>query len=391
MQPVVPKRVVATLAIIAVAGAGSAVVVAAVAAPASSGARGLADAQTIGPGTVLMRLRQSGPGGAIKAYVLRVDLVDPRVHAELLYPGSIAAVQRVSAMARQANAFAAVNGDFFNIGATNAPVGPAVTGGQLVKGPQRGRALAAGVGVDGVGRIAAVRLRGSVAMPGGHRPLSDLNDANPGFAPLLAPNGIGLFTPLWGTYTLAGAVRGLRSVTEVLVRGDRVARVSHGASSGAIARGGYVLLGAGRGGRALARLRVGQPVSIGYAQDATAPVPFRFAVGAKYVLLRAGAVQRGLPAGHGAPRTAIGFSQGGRVMYLVVTEGPRAGVPGLDIAQLALFLRGLGVRDAANLDDGGSTTIVARVAARAGLIVLNRPSDGSERRVANGVGLFAAM
>jgi exopolysaccharide biosynthesis protein len=75
-------------------------------------------------------------------------------------------------------------------------------------------------------------------------------------------------------------------------------------------------------------------------------------------------------------------------MYLVVTEGPRAGVPGLNLPQLAAFMRGLGVEDAVNLDDGGSTTIVARLRAHGGLTLLNRPADGSERKVANGVGLF---
>jgi hypothetical protein len=33
---------------------------------------------------------------------------------------------------------AGVNGDFFNIGASDASVGPVVTGGQLIKAPQPG-------------------------------------------------------------------------------------------------------------------------------------------------------------------------------------------------------------------------------------------------------------
>ncbi len=353
-------------------------------------AAGAVSGQTVGPGAVLLRVRQSGPGAPIEAYVLRVDLGDPFVRAGLLYPGVISAVQTVSAMARKAGAFAAVNGDFFNIGASDAPVGPVVTGSRLIKAPQPGRALAAGVGTDGVGRVSTVRLRGFVALPGGREALSDLNDANPGYAPMLAPNGIGLFTSSWGTYPRSGAVRGLRSVAEVLVRGGRVVSVRHHAGAGAISTGSYVLLGAGRGGRALARLHGGQALSVTYTQSTAAPVPFGFAIGGKYRLLRAGAVQSGLPVTPGAPRTAIGFSNGGRTMYLVATEGPNAGVPGLDLPQLAVFMRDLGVRDAVNLDDGGSTTIVARLPGHQGLTVLNRPADGSEREVANGIGLFAA-
>ena len=346
--------------------------------------------QAAGPGTVLLRVRQASPSGPIKAYVLRVDLADPAVRAGLLYPGTIAAVRTVSAMAEDEGAFAAVNGDFFNIGASDAPVGPVVTDGRLIKAPQPGRALAAGVGIDGVGRISTVKLRGYVQLPSGREPLVDVNDANPGYAPMLAPNGIGVFTPLWGTYPRAGAVRGLHPVVEVMVRDDRVASVIHRSGAGAIPAGSYVLLGAGRGARALGRLAVGQHVLTHYAQSTPAEAPFRFAIGGKYRLLDAGVVQHGLPVSPGAPRTAVGFSNGGHVMYLVVTEGPRAGVPGLDLPGLAVFMRGLGVSDAVDLDDGGSTTIVVRLPGHAGLTPLNRPADGSERQVANGIGVFAA-
>lgn len=269
-----------------------------------------ATARRLGPGTALLRLDRPGPGGPIKAHVLRVDLTDPGVRAGFLYPGAIAAVRTVSAMARDAGAFAAVNGDFFNIGASGAPVGPVVSGGLLLKAPQPGRGLAAGVGTDGLGRISTVQLRGFVGLPRSRDALSDLNDANPGYAPMLAPNGIGLFTPSGGSYPRAGAVRGLRSVAEVSVRGGRVASVRHTAGVGPIPAGSYVLLGAGRGGRLLGGLRVGQAVSVDYGQSTPARAPFRFAIGGKYRLLRAGVVQSGLPVAPGAPRTAVGFSDG---------------------------------------------------------------------------------
>ncbi|HYB30190.1 MAG TPA: phosphodiester glycosidase family protein [Solirubrobacteraceae bacterium] len=358
-------------------------------ATAPAAARPTRTQQAIGPGTVLERIREAGPGGPIEAYVIRVDLADPGVRAGLLYPGSIAAVRTVSAMASAAGAFAAINGDFFNIGESGAPVGPVVDGARLLKAPQPGRGLAAGVGTDGLGRISNVSLQGFVTLPGGRRALSDLNDANPGYPPMLAPDGVGLFTPAWGSYPRAGAVRGLRPVAEALIHDGRVVRVSDHAGGGPVPAGSYVLLGAGAGARALARLRIGQAVSVTYGQRTTAPVPFQFAIGGKYWLVRGGVVQGGLPTSGGASRTAVGFADRGRTMYLVATEGSRAGVPGLDLPDLATFVRGLGVSDAVNLDDGGSTTIVVRLPGRAGLTLLNRPDDGAERRVANGIGLFA--
>ncbi|HYB31626.1 MAG TPA: phosphodiester glycosidase family protein [Solirubrobacteraceae bacterium] len=309
--------------------------------------------QAIGPGTTLMRVREPPRGDATEAFVIRVNLTDPHVRASLLYPGRIAAVQPLSTMARGAGAFAAVNGDFFNIGHSGAPVGPVVSGGQLLKGPERGRELVAGVGIDGIGQIGDVWLQGQVTLPGGAtRVLSVLNDAAVGPQPMLGPNGIALFTDQWGAYPLSG----------------------------------YILLGAGSGGRTLARLHNGQSVTVAYREGTNAVVPFRFAVGGKYLLLDDGRVPPGIPGGPGRPRIA----DHGHELFLSVTAGQQPGVPGLSLAQEAGFLRSLGVASAVALDDGGSSTMVARLRPHGPLELINEPSDGPEREVANGVGVFDA-
>lgn len=85
------------------------------------------------------------------------------------------------------------------------------------------------------------------------------------------------------------------------------------------------------------------------------------------------------------PRTAIGTTSDGMTMYLVVADGRREGVPGMTLARLAAFMRDeLGVCSAMNLDGGGSSAMWVRDA------VVNRPSDGSERRVANHVAVVAS-
>jgi hypothetical protein len=348
----------------------------------------IASERAIGPGTTLMRLREPARGDTTEAFVIRVELSDPMVRAGLLYPGRIAAVQPLSRMARSAGAFAAVNGDFFNIGHSGAPVGPVVSRAQLLKGPERDRELVAGVGVDGVGRVADVWLQGEVTLPDGvTRALSVLNDAAVGRLPMLGRNGIALFTDRWGAYPLTGAVHGLHHVTEVLVRRGH-ARIVHMHGRGPIPADGYVLLGAGSGGRALARLHDGQPVTVSYGQGTNAGVPFRFAVGGKYLLLAGGRVQPGIPRGPGQPRTAIGFADHGHQLFLTVTAGRQPGIPGLSLPQEARFLRSLGLSSAVALDDGGSTTMVARLRSGGPVRLINQPSDRTERDVANGVGLF---
>lgn len=85
------------------------------------------------------------------------------------------------------------------------------------------------------------------------------------------------------------------------------------------------------------------------------------------------------------PRTAVGVSRDGTLLYLVVAEGRRDGVPGMTLARLARFMaRELGVCSAMNLDGGGSSAMWI------GDRIVNRPSDGFEREVANHLAVIDA-
>lgn len=58
------------------------------------------------------------------------------------------------------------------------------------------------------------------------------------------------------------------------------------------------------------------------------------------------------------PRSSVGLSRDRRWLYMVVAEGRLPGFEGLTLNQLARVYRSLDVRDAINLDGGGSTTLV---------------------------------
>ncbi len=80
------------------------------------------------------------------------------------------------------------------------------------------------------------------------------------------------------------------------------------------------------------------------------------------------------------PRTAVGISEDGREVYLVVADGRREGVPGPTLEELGIFMRDeLGVCSALNLDGGGSSEMVVNG------VIVNQPSDGEERAVGNHV------
>jgi hypothetical protein len=83
------------------------------------------------------------------------------------------------------------------------------------------------------------------------------------------------------------------------------------------------------------------------------------------------------------PRTAIGIAQNGDLLFVVV-DGRSQSSRGATLGELAGIMRRLGCRDAINLDGGGSSTLFALG------LVLNAPSDGEERPVANALLLLGS-
>ncbi len=81
------------------------------------------------------------------------------------------------------------------------------------------------------------------------------------------------------------------------------------------------------------------------------------------------------------PRTAVGVTSN-RVVYFVVVDGRQASYSnGMSFAQLSEVFFALGVKDAINMDGGGSTTLVVKEGSE--WKVKNKPSDGTQRPVAN--------
>ncbi len=88
------------------------------------------------------------------------------------------------------------------------------------------------------------------------------------------------------------------------------------------------------------------------------------------------------------PRTAVGIADGGKRLVLVVVDGRDKGnATGMSLKELAKVMLELGCDSALNLDGGGSSAIVLRDPRTGEQEILNRPSDGRERLVANVLGV----
>jgi hypothetical protein len=97
-------------------------------------------------------------------------------------------------------------------------------------------------------------------------------------------------------------------------------------------------------------------------------------------LLINGDVNSSLPTG-AAPRTAIGVKEDGSII-LYTLDGRKTGHSyGAQLKTLATRMKELGCVDALNLDGGGSTVISVQYPGNNASSVVNKPSDGNERKL----------
>ncbi|MBB5786327.1 phosphodiester glycosidase family protein [Jiangella mangrovi] len=341
------------------------------------------DRQTIAPGMELTTFSRLEDGGWNAGSILEVDL-DSGVTLDYQYSGEVTRTATVRSLAEASGATAAVNGDFYDINNSNAPLGVGVGRDEgMVTAPTAGHENAIAVDSAGAVAMAQVFLEGTaVTGDGVSLRLAGVNTHR------LPANGIGVFTSAWGSYTRANTVPATGPRAEVTVVDGVVTAVGATPGAGPIAANTVVLIGRDTGAASLLALQPGDTVDVSYAPRSDLG-EVAVAVGGGDVLVDDG-VQRTFTDTEPAARTSIGISEDGRTMYLVSLDGKQAHSRGMTLGEFAELMSDVGAYDALNIDGGGSSTLVVRDPGTDDRTVVNTPSDGSERSVANGLALFAA-
>lgn len=349
----------------------------------------------VAPGVVHTSFDRLDARGWVRGDVLVADLDEERLRTDYLNPGTVSGRAVLSEQAARKGAVAAVNGDFFDISDTGAPLGvgiertpapsdgaPPAEPGALVNAPASGHNNTVAIGADGIGRLAEIFLEGTATDDDGSTvALTNLNSPN------VAADGVGLYTPAWGDAPRTRTVDTATVVREVIVRDGEVVAAGATAGTTPLAEGEQALVGREAGAAALDAFEVGDRVDVVYGPR-TDVGPVAVALGGGTVLLRDGVVP---PVDDTAlhPRTAVGFSEDGRRMILVTIDGRQRDSRGMTERELGELLADLGADDGLNLDGGGSSTMLARDPGEDPEVV-NSPSDGGERLTPNGFGLMAA-
>ncbi|HVA85392.1 MAG TPA: phosphodiester glycosidase family protein, partial [Candidatus Saccharimonadales bacterium] len=289
-------------------------------------------------------------------------------------------------------AIAAINGDVWSgssVGANAAPFGLDIQNGEL---EIAGNAARPTFGIDANGQPligAPVVTTNLITADGVIHPINRINQHRnagdyvlytPRFGPQTDVEGSGVEVVLTGVpLPLQTSVNAMATVVQVRTAGNQP-----------IDPGDLVV--SGPAGTFLSSLVPGSTIQLTISITAGWETATQ-AIGGREFLLRNGATYiypHPSIADQYHPRTAIGVTANGGVV-LAVVDGRDAGYStGVTDEELASVMAEQGAVNAINLDGGGSTAMSVRQPGDDVVSIVNRPSDGSERPVANSLLVFSA-
>jgi uncharacterized protein YigE (DUF2233 family) len=384
-----------------------------------------ADSQTfctIAPGVLYSQSIRSSGGDPLVINSLKIDMkqaglrLEPFIaHGTLLPPSPLTPKETVGDFAKDQNAIAAVNGDYFE--EPGFPVGLTIQNGQLICDSLPWR-TAFGITGDNSVRMGMIVTQAEFdAADGSDRFLDAINRP-------LSSNQIVLLTPLYSSMAHVSnkaTIVTLNNITGTMALGSSITAIAAapvpGSETAPIAPNSAMLAGSGSGAQWLqAHVKAGDVVKIrfnAYPTPSLAGLPrgvyasrdafhcvhddsgiwknVQQAFSGGPVLVQNGVVNVDWRTEHftdpsfandRAPRTAIGVTKNGNIL-LVTVDGRQSQSKGVTLTDMGNIMVSLGAVQAMNLDGGGSTEMTV------GGLYVNSPSDGAPRRVAEALALLS--
>ncbi|MGH7715588.1 MAG: phosphodiester glycosidase family protein, partial [Vulcanimicrobiaceae bacterium] len=345
--------------------------------------------QFVAPGVTRSDYRLATVNGPLVINVVAVNTHEPTIRLGTVVASDhlVSAGETVSAMALRTHAIAGINGDYFDIGQTNQPLGIVVSNGTLIRTPSRRVAL--DVGHDGSVHIEPFRFKGTATFDSVTIPLTTVNEWPPqGGASLLTA----AFGPLTATTQDISLVSlGTLGDPDALAGDYRVIGV-YPATVGPLGTPTLAL------GPAALKLtpppQPGDTVTIAGDTDPSLS-SIATAIGGGPQLLAGGKPYNdpNAPApeerNRRFPVSGAALTPDGTLLLIAVDGRDPSLSIGLTRPEFGALMAGLGASDGMAFDSGGSSTLVARRLGETTTSLLNVPSDGGERPVADGLFVYS--
>ena len=325
------------------------------------------------PGVTFEKFDLGDLRGPVRGHLLRISYNAPGIRIDYAGRPEVASTAPLLSTLLADKAVAGVNGDFFDIGDTGAPLGVGSDRQRrMVHGVASGWNSAFFINRDGQPDIDSLYATARIVQ----HPEIEVPTIN---APSVRQGAVGLYNGKWGVMRGHQVVDGQkRRVRMIVVRNGKVAE-KRKTFPKSLRIQGKVLIGRDRGARQLRGLKKGMPITI---KTRLQPRP-KMAITGNVFLIRDGIV-RARDDREMHPRTAIGIDYDTQTIFMLVIDGRQDFSRGYTMVETATLMAYLGADDALNLDGDGSSTMVAR-RPNGRTKVLNSPSDGRQRPVPNGL------
>lgn len=332
------------------------------------------------------------PQGQEKIHYVEFDPKNPSLDLQPgMTDGKVYGMTGVTKMADNADkvgnrVIAAINGDFYEM-TTGVPLGLFMGDGEiLVSPPPKWDWYAYGLKKDGTSIYGlSPELKRTLHIGGKDYEISEINRMREN------ADKLSLFTSAFYTSTKTNDL-GDEVILDVLsgeVKSGgtlklKVAEIRKDKGDSPLTPGKVVLSASGTENRKiLDQLKVGDEISASFElEDEWKDV--KMAVGGVFMLVKDGVAQEH-PDKALYPRVAIGTKADGSIIMMVIDGRAPGFSEGVSYDDFGKVLKDMGVVNALCLDGGGSSTFVAKLPGELTRKVLNRPSDGGERKTANGL------
>lgn len=297
------------------------------------------------PGIVHVRLTKYINSKPIRINIVEVNrTVNPNIElTPALASTTLAKKATVKNIAKRNNSVVAVNGTFFKP-QTGVPLGALMIDRQLVTSPVYNR-VAMGIGKSGF-QMAKLELDAKIVAPNKQIPLDNINQPRMSIGHTIA------YTRDWGQYSPPTPKREV----QIAVEDSKIINISNG--SIAIPKDGYVISGPKEKlepffNAKSVQLDIKTKPNWDDVDDIISGGPYLVKEGKVYVDV---AEQKLRPIEGKNPRTAIGYTKDNNFI-IVTVDGRESASVGMNIYDLAKFMKSIGCYNAMNLDGGGSSTM----------------------------------
>lgn len=335
-------------------------------------------------GTTYESIKKLTPEGWMNINVVRADLTDEYTKTAPLYNTSGMSIKTpLSSMMSKLNAIAGVNGDFFIMDGIAQTYGPIINNGEIVTSPYPPSEKYPTLSYLQDGTI-------------------DVSVWNPTVY-IKNSQGQALYTPLInkGSSIKYNAVllnkyygkkspgNTIKNIVEVVIKNNIVQEIRENLPPVQIPDDGYIISCASNQKSTVKNMfKVGENVKMTFKFDFDLD-KLNWAVGGVNYLVKDGKINdihTGVLGRH--PRTAVGFNKDNTEIIFVTVDGRNKSFIGATQTELAQIMVELGAYNVINMDGGGSTTMGIDFLKNGDIDVVNIPSDGKERPISAGLGIF---